>query len=400
VFVDFLFALRRHGVPVATQEWLTLHRALAQGLVEDVEGLYSLGRAILVPSEARFDGYDLAFLEVFRDAEVADIKDAIKSWLENPIASPDISPEAFEKLTGMSLEELQRRFQEMLEQQKERHDGGSKYIGTGGTSPWGHSGRHPSGIRVGGESRHRSAVQVAAERRFRDFRNDATLDVRQFKLALRALRALAREGREELDLDETVDKTCREAGEIDLVFRKERRNTVRLLLLMDAGGSMNPYARLVNQLFTAASELSHWRSFDHYFFHNVVYSRVYQSIQRLQSMPTAEIFRKHPPETKVVFVGDACMAPWELMAAGGALSLRQNNPSSGLDWLMRFREFFHDVVWLNPERERYWGHETISMIGRVIPMFPLTLNGLRDSVSELRRGQVVDTLPVAGGGRR
>jgi len=400
VFVDFLFALRRHGVPVATQEWLALHRALDKGLIEDADGLYGLGRALLAPSEARFDGYDLAFMEVFRDAEVADIRDAIKSWLENPVPTGELSAAAFEKLTGMSLEELQQRFQKMLEEQNERHDGGSRYIGTGGTSPWGHSGRHPSGIRVGGESRHRSAVQVAAERRFRDFRSDATLDVRQFKLALRALRALAREGHEELDLDETIDKTCREAGEIDLVFRKERRNTVRLLLLMDAGGSMNPYTQLVDRLFTAASELSHWRSFGHYFFHNIVYSRVYESIQRRQTTPTAEIFRKHPPETKVVFVGDACMAPWELMAAGGALSLRQNNPSSGLDWLMRFREVFDDVVWLNPERERYWGHETISTIGRVVPMFPLTLDGLRDAVTELRRGQVSAGAAVAGDRRR
>ncbi len=389
MFVDFLFSLRRHGVPVATQQWLALHNALSKGLIEDADSLYGLGRAILAPSESRFDSYDLAFLEVFRDAQVAEIKDAIKEWLENPVAPKDISAEAFEKLTGMSLEELQRRFQEMLEEQTERHDGGSKWIGTGGTSPWGHSGRHPTGIRVGGEGRNRSAVQVAGERRFRDFRSDATLDVRQFKLALRALRALAREGREELDLDETIDETCKEGGDIELVFRKERRNTVRLLLLMDAGGSMTPYARMVDRLFTAASELSHWRSFDHYFFHNVVYSRVYRSIERLQSMPTAELLRDHSKDTKVVFVGDACMAPWELMAAGGALSLRQHNPSSGLDWLVRFREHFQDVVWLNPERQRYWGHETISTIGRVIPMFPLTLDGLRDAVSQLRQGRAL-----------
>ncbi|MBJ96308.1 MAG: VWA containing CoxE family protein [Rickettsiales bacterium] len=385
MFIDFLFSLRRHGVPVATQQWLALHRALQDGLIADAEELYGLGRAILVPSEARFDSYDLAFLETFRELEAADLKQAIADWLENPLPLPDLSPEAFERLTGMSLEELQRRFEEILEQQKERHDGGSRWVGTGGTSPWGHSGRHPTGIRVGGEGRSRSAVQVAGERRFRDFRSDATLDVRQFKLALRTLRSLAREGREELDLDETIDETGRQAGEIELVFRKERRNTVRLLLLMDAGGSMTPFARLVDRLFTAASELGHWRSFDHYFFHNIVYSRVYSSIERLQSAPTAELFRAHPRETRVVFVGDACMAPWELMAAGGALSLRQHNPSSGLDWLMRFREHFPSIVWLNPERPRYWGHETISTIARLIPMFPLTLEGLREAVEQLQR---------------
>ncbi|MEE2828961.1 MAG: VWA domain-containing protein, partial [Myxococcota bacterium] len=279
--------------------------------------------------------------------------------------------------------------EELLKTQKERHDGGNTWIGTGGTSPFGHSGRNPAGFRVGGPGGGRSAVQVAEERRYRNYRTDVTIDVRQFKVALRTLRSLGREGPETLDLDETIDATCRSGGEIELHFEKERRNTVRLMLLMDAGGSMNPHARLVDRLFSAASEIGHWRSFDHYFFHNAIYSRLYTSIERLRGVPTEDLFRKHPTETKVVFVGDACMAPWELTAVGGTISLWQENRLSGLDWFRRFRQTWPDCVWLNPEPERYWRHETITAIKNVIPMFPLSLDGLREAMAHLRRGEGV-----------
>ena len=387
MFLDLLFALRRHKVPVGTQEFLALHEALAAGLVSGEQELYDLGRAILVHTEAHYDAFDLAFVETFGDADVLEIREAIKAWLADPVPMRDLSPEAFERMTGMSLEELRRRFEEMLKEQKERHDGGSRYIGTGGRSPFGNSGRNPAGIRVGGPGGQRSAVQVAMERQYRNYRTDVTIDVRQFKVALRALRSLGREGPEELAIDPTIDETCRSGGEIELVFERERKNTVRLALLMDAGGSMDPYARLVDRLFTAASEIGHWKSFDHYFFHNCPYSRVYSSIERLESVQTAELFRKHRPETKVVFVGDACMAPWELNAMGGILSLWEKNQLSGLDWIRKFKEHFKDCVWLNPEPERFWRHDTITAIGQVIPMFPLTLDGIRAAVRHLRKGQ-------------
>jgi uncharacterized protein with von Willebrand factor type A (vWA) domain len=386
VFTDFLFALRRHGIPVGTQEWLAFHEALREGLIADSESLYGLGRAILVHREGHYDAYDLCFLEVFEDVEVAALSDALKSWLENPIPISDLSPEAFERMTGMSLDELHARFEELLRTQKERHDGGNTWIGTGGTSPFGHSGRSRGGIRVGGPGGRRSAMQVAGERRYRNYRTDVTIDVRQFKVALRALRHLGKEGPEQLDLDHTIDATSKAGGEIELCFERERRNTVRLALMMDAGGSMDPYARLVDRLFSAASELGHWRSFDPYFFHNCVYSRLYTNIERLSSVQTEELFRKHPPDTKFVFVGDACMAPWELTAAGGALSLWDRNQTSGLEWLKRFRRTFGDCIWLNPEPQRYWRHETIAAIARVIPMFPLSLDGLKEAMRHLRQG--------------
>ncbi len=386
MFTDFLFSLRRHGVPVGTQEWLALHRALQQGLVHDDRDLYGLGRAILVHTEARFDDYDLAFLETFEGVDTSQLRDALKRWLDDPLPPPDLTPEAFEQLTGMSLEELQRRFEELLREQDERHDGGNRWIGTGGTSPFGNSGRAPQGFRIQGQRGGGRAGQVAALRRYRNYRTDVTIDVRQFKVALRALRNLGREGPEELAIDPTVEKTCDNGGEIELVFERERKNTVRLALLMDAGGSMAPYTQLVDRLFTAASEISHWKSFKHYFFHNCVYSRIYENIERLESVPTAELFRRHPPETKMVFVGDACMAAWELTASGGLLSLWDGNRTSGLDWLHKFRQTWKDCIWLNPEPLRYWQHETISAIGQVIPMFPLTLDGLSDAIKHLRRG--------------
>ena len=373
------------------QEWLALHKALSKGLVGDMDDLYGLGRALLVHREGHYDAYDVAFAEVFKGIEgtgLGALRGALEKWLENP-ASPDhLSPEMFEKLTGLSLEELRRRFEEMLKEQKERHDGGSRFSGTGGTSPFGTGGAHPTGVRVG-EGGGRTAVQVAESRRFRNYRTDVTLDVRQFKQALRALRHLGREGQEVLDLDETIDETCKNAGDIELVFRPERKNTVKLLLLMDAGGSMDPHARLVDRMFSAASSAGHWKRFGHHFFHNMIYDKVYTDILQRRSITTAELFKDHPPDTRVVFVGDACMAPWELTLTGASIDWwdrsSRSKETTGVDWLLRFRSHFHATAWLNPEPERFWRHPTISLVNRIIPMFPLTLNGLSALIKHLRK---------------
>lgn len=387
MFTDFLYALRSQQVPVGTGEWLALHEALAKGLIGGLDDLYGIGRALLVHTEGHYDAFDLAFAATFQGVTDTALHDALAKWLENPVEPKGLTPEEFEKLTGMSLEELRERFHKTLAEQKERHDGGNRWIGTGGTSPFGSGGTHPSGIRLG-DGGGRSAVQVAEDRRFRNYRTDAVLDVRQFKQALKMLRALSREGPEILDLDGTIERTCKDGGEISLEFHKDRKNTLRLMLLMDAGGSMAPYARLVDRLFTAASESSHWKQFDHYFFHNIVYSRVYSNISRLEAVPTETLFTEHNPDTKVIFVGDACMATWELMAAGGAIALFQQNVLSGYDWIQRFKRSFSNAIWLNPEPERYWNHQTIHAISQIIPMFPLTLDGMREGIKLLRRGQV------------
>jgi len=391
LFADFLFELRRQGLPIGIEEWLALHRALRTGLIRDAKDLYGIGRALLAHTEGHYAPYDVAFAAVFRDVAPPELHEALQRWLDDPVRAERLSPEAFAALAGLDLDELRRRLEEMLKEQKERHDGGSRFIGTGGSSPFGSGGQHPTGIRVG-RGGGRSAVQVAEARRFRNYRRDVALDVRQFKAALRELRALGREGEEILDLDRTVDKTCRDGGDIELVFGPDRRNTIKLLLLMDAGGSMEPYARLVDRLFTAASGASHWKRFSHHFFHNVVYGRVYTDIEQRRGLPTASLFSDHGPETKVIFAGDACMGPWELTAAGGALSWREENMVSGLEWLQRFAKHFQSCAWLNPEPLRYWRHPTIELIGRVIPMFPLTLDGLRAAVRHLRAGRPVSSL--------
>ena len=369
------------------QEWLALHQAFSKGLIGDLDQMYGVARAVLVHREGHYDPYDIVFAEVFRGVEAPALRDALAKWLENPTQLTDLSPEDFEKLTGLSLDELRRRFEEMLREQKERHDGGSRFIGTGGTSPFGSGGRHPTGLRVG-EGGGRTAVQVAESRRFRNYRTDVTLDTRQFKQALRALRHLGREGVEVLDLDETVDATCHNAGDIEMVFRPERKNTVRLVLLMDAGGSMDPHARLVDRLFSAASDSGHWKRFSHHFFHNIVYDKVYTDIARRVSAPTADLFTEHSPEPRVVFVGDACMAPWELTLTGARVDYWDRSSDAqrarGVDWLMRFRRHFHATAWLNPEPERFWRHPTIHLISRIIPMFPLTLDGLAEAIKHLR----------------
>ena len=380
MFID----LRRRGVPATLTELLTFHEALSLGLVRDLDSLYSVARATLVKSESQYDAFDQTFAQVFHGIETPiEVHDALLDWLKNPKAFAGLSEEAIKQLTGLSMEELRKRFEEMLKEQKERHDGGSRFIGTGGRSPFGSGGYHPSGVRVGGGG-GRSAVQVAEDRRYRNYRTDVALEVRQFKVALKGLRRLAREGEEELDLDDTIDETCRNAGDIELMFRQARKNNVRLLLLMDAGGSMAPYAQLVSRLFTAAHESSHFKEFEYFYFHNCIYGTVYKDIYNRDRVPTERLLAKYPPETKVILVGDACMAPWELTAAGGAIYYYENNRTPGIEWLARIRTHFTHRVWLNPEPVNYWNHPTIRAIAQVFPMFPLTVDGLGEAIRKLK----------------
>lgn len=384
MFLELFIDLRRRGVPSSLTELLTFHEALSLGLITDLDTLYSVGRAVLVKSEAHYDAFDQSFAQVFRGIETpVEVSDAIREWLSNPLSREHLDPEVLAKLTGLSMEELRKRFEEMLREQQERHDGGSRFIGTGGTSPFGQGGQHPSGVRVGAGG-GRTAVQVAEDRRYRNYRTDVALDVRQFKVALKGLRQLAREGEEELDLDETIDETCRNAGDIELVYDRTRKNRVKLLLMMDAGGSMAPYAELVSRLFTAAHESSHFKQFHYYYFHNCVYGNVYGDIYNRERVPTERVISKHPADAKLIMVGDACMAPWELTAAGGAIYYYEQNRTPGIEWLRRLRSHFTHRIWLNPEPEAYWNHPTIRAIGQVFDMFPLTLDGLSRAVKKLK----------------
>ena len=387
MLVDFFYQLRDHKVPVGLNEWLALMEALAMGLHESsLTGFYHLARAVLVHSEAHFDAYDLAFAVTFKGVEAGALKlsDELAEWLADPANLMNLSAEERAALEALDLDQLREMLEQRLREQKERHEGGSKWIGTGGTSPFGQGGYHPTGIRMGDTAGGRSAAQIAARRRFREYRHDLVLDVRQIKVALRKLRELRRDGmEEELDIDETVDRTCKNAGDLELVFRPPRRNRVKVLLLMDVGGSMDPHARVMSELFSAANQSKHFRSFEAFYFHNCVYGEVYRDSWFRDGISIADLMQKYGPRHKLVMVGDALMHPLELMESGWAIDYWQNNRTPGIEWLRRLNEHFERKVWLNPEPRRMWRHITVEAIREQFPMFPLTLQGLSDAVDTL-----------------
>ena len=394
-FGALFYGLREAGLKVGLSEWMALMEALARGAIApDLTDFYHVSRALLVKHEAHFDTYDQVFAAVFAGAEMpASLAEELLRWLEDAEPPPDLSPEELAALQSLPLERLRELFEQRLQEQTERHDGGSRWIGTGGTSPFGQGGRNPAGVRVGGGGGGRSAVQIATERRFKDYRDDIILDTRAMAVALKKLRRLTRdEGRPELDVDESIDATCRNAGELSLEFRPPRENHARVLLLMDVGGSMDPYAHLVERLFSAASGLNHWKKFEALSFHNCPYETLYTNMWGGEGTPTADVLRDHPPETFLIFVGDASMAPSELTSKHGAIDYWHRNETPGLVWLHRLSTRFRRSIWLNPMPERWWRGFSVELIGRLFPMFPLTLEGLDRAISSLRRGNA-DPVP-------
>jgi uncharacterized protein with von Willebrand factor type A (vWA) domain len=395
MFIDFFFMMRRKGVPVSIKEWMSFIEALYEGHFQsNLNHLYHIGRAFLVKSEAYYDAYDLAFQEFFGGIATENVElDKVLGWLENPLNRlPKMSPEEIMEFQRQleefkrthDLEELMRQFRDRLKEQKERHDGGSKWVGTGGKSPFGAYGYHPGGIRVGGESWMQSASKVATERRYRNYRNDIILDVRQTKMALKKLRELKREGtEEELDIEETIDKTAKEGGEIELVFSKSRENSVRIILLMDTGGSMLPYTELCEKLFSAATQANHFKEFRYYFFHNCIYQDIYEDMANYKNVPTEKLFSLFNKNYKLILVGDARMAYSELFEVNGCIDYFSTNDKPGLDWLTRIRDHFPHSVWLNPTHKNFWGHYTVDTIGKVFPMYELTIDGLKDAIKAL-----------------
>lgn len=383
MFDLLLFNLRAQKVGVGMGEWLTFLEGLEAGLVVDLDGLYSFGRAILIQTEAQFDAWDLAFEATFSGVELEpEISNQLLSWLaeakRNPGETVDID---------MDFDELRRQFYERLKEQTERHDGGNHWVGTGGTSPFGSQGRSRNGIRVG-PGGNRSAVAVAGERRWMNYRSDSGLDVRDFQVALRALRKLTRDGPEELDVELTIRKTVDNGGEIDLEFARAKQNRVHLVLLLDTGGSMDHHARLVSRLFTAAKAMKGFKSITTWHFHNVPYGYLYKDFSTSERVPIEMVLSKMSPHHRLVWVGDASMAPWELFGRyhGNPWGSTEEATAglNGLDWLRRIRDACQASVWLNPDPERFWEHPTVSAIGNIYPMFPLTLDGLRDAVGHLR----------------
>jgi hypothetical protein len=398
VFVEFFYLLRAYGVPVTVTEWLMFSHALAHDLAgSSLTSFYDVGRACLVKSEAFFDQYDQAFQHMFQGVETPqEIADEVWDWLADPLAQVHVNEEErralLEALADIDLEGLRRSFEERLREQTEAHHGGDRWVGTGGTSAFGHSGWHPGGIRVGGHSSHRSAVKVAGERRYRSYRTDAQVDVRQFELALRRLRRLSARNQErpdELDLDATVRSTADHGGLLSLEYQKSRKNTVKLLVLMDVGGSMDPFVTICSRLFTALNRATHLKDLRFLYFHNCVYDHLFNdaSCSTRNAVDTTQLLNELSGDYKLILVGDAAMAPSELKARHGIIWWGQANEEPGIEWLQRLRRHFPHSVWLNTIVQAEWdwayGHRTIAEVRRIFPMFELTVDGLTAAVSAL-----------------
>ena len=394
MFLDLFYGLKAAGVPVTLREHLTLLDAMEHGLARfDVEAFYFLARASLVKDERMIDRFDRVFAQVFKGLEAVSGTDAVNArelpeeWLR-AMAEKHLSEEekrAIEAAGG--FEELMKRLAERLANQEKRHEGGSKNIGTAGTSPFGAQGYNPEGIRIGQSgSRHRSAVKVWDRREFRDFDDEREIGTRNIKVALRRLRRWAREGEaEELDLDRTIRSTA-EQGWLDVRMRPERRNAIKVLLFLDVGGSMDGHVRQVEELFSAAR--SEFRHLEFFYFHNCLYEGVWKDNRRRREaqMPTLDVIRTYGPTWKCIFVGDAAMSPYEVAYPGGASE--HWNEEAGEVWLRRALDQWPATVWLNPTPQKAWRYtQSTQMIRELFDerMYPLTLSGIGDAVKELVR---------------
>lgn len=395
MFIQFFFLLRERGLKVSLNEWMSLMEALDRGLGQSsLTSFYYLCRAVLIKTESDYDKFDLAFAKFFKGVETPEeIPEEVWEWLDKEIREPSAAFErALANIQQYDFDELQKMLEERLKEQKEEHHGGGYWIGTGGTSPFGHGGYNPAGIRIGGESRHRSAVQVAGERNFRDFREDNTLDIRNFQMAFRKLRQFSSKNdgpKTELDIDKSIEATCNNAGNLKLVFDRPRKNTVKVLLLFDSAGSMSVYSRICSQLFQAAHHSNHFKSLQVYYFHNCFYQELFTepSCNKRTTIDTNWILRNLDSDYKVILVGDGTMAPSELLRAGGASYRSAYNPEPGIVWMQRVQKHFSHIVWLNPIRQRDWdyiyGYQTLSLIRQIFPMYELTLEGLDAAIKKL-----------------
>ena len=396
MFVDFFYTLRQVGIPVTPTAFLRLQKALSMGLISSLDDFYVATRAIMVKSERYFDLYDRVFARVFYGVESEDgweedleatVRMLLDEWLKDPKQLAEMLGIDPDSLPEMTPDELVRYFMDRIKEQTERHDGGNRWIGTGGTSPVGHSGFHPGGMRVGGTSRNQSAVKVALERRYRDYTQDTRLSVSQVGEALRRFRHMVPSGpRDRLNVDDTIYQTVRNGGEIELVFDRSLRDRLKIILMIDNGGwSMDPYVEVVQTLFNyAQAQFKQVRTF---YFHNCVYDRVWEDPQRRKKpYPTVDFMRLEP-DTRLIVVGDAAMAPYELEHPHGCISYNEPQTRAALEWLQFLADTFRHCAWLNPmvqfAPDYNRGSYTQRKITQVIPMFPLSLEGLERAVLHL-----------------
>ena len=390
MFLNFLDELRAAGIPASLKEHLMLLEALDREVIgKSPEEFYYLSRAGFVKDEGLLDRFDQVFNKVFKGilSEYGTQPVEIPSdWLK-AVAEKFLTPEEMEAIKSLgSWEEIMDTLKKRLEEQQERHEGGSKWIGTGGTSPFGNNGYNPEGVRIGGESKHKRALKVWEKREFQNLDNTRELGTRNIKVALRRLRKFAREGAaEELDIKATIDGTARQ-GWLDIHMRPERRNAIKVLLFLDVGGSMDPFVKLVEELFSAAT--AEFKNLEFFYFHNCLYEGVWKDNRRRFSERTMtwELLHKFPHDYKVVFVGDAAMSPYEISHPGG--SVEHFNEEAGAVWLQRVANTYPATVWLNPTPEQHWTYSQSTKIIKDLMndrMYPLTLDGLDDAMRELTR---------------
>lgn len=394
MFIPFFLELKAARVPVSLREYLTLLEGMEADLVTyDVEGFYYLARTALVKDERHIDRFDQVFGHVFKGVEAVsgeggvDVANIPDEWLRK-LAEKHLTEEEKKLVEALGgFDKLMETLKKRLDEQKGRHQGGSKWIGTGGTSPFGAYGYNPEGIRSGQEeSRHRRAVKVWDKREFRNFDDSVELGTRNIKVALKRLRRWVREGAaEELDLPETIHATA-EHGYLDVRTRPERRNAVKLLMFFDVGGSMDDHIKVVEELFSAAR--AEFRQLEFFYFHNCLYEGVWKDnrMRRADTIPTWDVLHKYGHDYKVVFVGDASMSPYEIMTPGG--SVEHWNPEAGGVWLERALKQWPNAVWINPVKREHWGYtHSIALIAQIFGerMYPLTLAGLEGATKELSR---------------
>ena len=393
MFTEFFYTLRQVGVPVTPTSFLRLQKALSKGLINSVDDFYISARSILIKSERYFDLFDQVFAHHFKGVELTDptqfdlteaAKALLDSWLKDPQAIADALGIDEESLAHLSPEELIDYFLERLKEQTEAHHGGNKWIGTGGTSPVGHSGYHPGGMRVGGMSRNKSAVKVAMDRRYRDYSQQGPLTRRHMGEALKRLRNMIPTGpKDRVNIDETIYQTMKNAGEIEIIFERSLKDRLKIILAIDNGGwSMDPYIGIVQSLFDYAR--SQFKDLKTFFFHNTIYDYLWADPPRYSKPHPVDEFARMDPETRFIIVGDASMAPYEIMATDGSIHIEERSGKPSIERLQFLASIFRHSVWLNPKLSIEWDYtRSINIVRQIFPMFEISLDGLEKMVNHL-----------------
>ncbi|UCH07432.1 MAG: hypothetical protein JSV55_00050 [Deltaproteobacteria bacterium] len=393
MFTEFFYTLRKVGVPVSPTSFLRLQRALSMGLINSIDDFYTASRSILVKTERHFDLFDQVFAHHFKGVELTDptgvelaeaAKALLDAWLKNPLDLAEALGVDEESLSKLSPEELIEYFLERLKEQTEAHHGGSKWIGTGGTSPVGHSGYHPGGMRVGGRSMNKSAVKVALDRRYRDYSQDAPLTRQHMGEALKRLRNMIPTGpKDQVNIDKTIYETMKNAGEIEIIFDRGLKDRLKVILAIDNGGwSMDPYIDVVQSLFDYSR--SQFKDLKTYFFHNTIYDYVWEDPPRRSKPFRVDEFVRLDPETRFIIVGDASMAPYEIMATDGSIHIEERSGRPSVERLRFIADTFRHAAWLNPKPSEEWPFtRTVNIVREIFPMFEISLDGLEKMVNHL-----------------